>query len=56
MIAPLLGGQLLVIDRRFPVYAATVIFVIAGLAVLALPKEKPKSASGSRGDGYHLAH
>ncbi|KAG9014265.1 hypothetical protein FRB94_013575 [Tulasnella sp. JGI-2019a] len=57
MVAPLLGGQLMGIDRKLPVYAATVIFVVAGVAVLALPSEKaPSSGDSRRADGYQLAH
>jgi len=57
MIAPLLGGQLMGIDRKLPVYVATIIFVVAGIAVLALPSERaPSSGNSRRADGYHLAH
>ncbi|GJE98431.1 MFS general substrate transporter [Phanerochaete sordida] len=47
MIAPILGGMLLVIDNSFPVYASVVIFLIAGLSVLLLrEKEGEREASG----------
>lgn len=36
MIAPLLGGILLTLDRSFPVYTSVVIFGIAGVCVLLL--------------------
>jgi len=39
MIAPLLGGMLLVIDRSVPVYTGVVVFVIAGVAVLLLRED-----------------
>ncbi|KAG8889996.1 hypothetical protein FRB98_001431 [Tulasnella sp. 332] len=54
MIAPLLGGQLLVIDRRLPVYAAVVIFIVAGFSVLLLPSERAPTTETRRGDGYQL--
>ena len=47
MIAPILGGMLLVIDNSFPVYASVVIFLIAGFCVLLLrEKEGERGASG----------
>lgn len=45
MIAPLLGGTLLMIDASFPVYASVVIFLVAGLCVLLLREEE-----GERGN------
>jgi hypothetical protein len=39
MIAPLLGGTLLMIDRSFPVYTSVVIFAIAGICVLMLKED-----------------
>ncbi|KIJ64572.1 hypothetical protein HYDPIDRAFT_90001 [Hydnomerulius pinastri MD-312] len=36
MIAPLLGGALLVIDRSFPVYTSVVVYIITGVFVLLL--------------------
>ncbi|CAA7262874.1 unnamed protein product [Cyclocybe aegerita] len=44
MIAPLLGGVLLMMDRSFPVYTSVVIFAIAGICVLFL-----KEGEGDRG-------
>ncbi|KAF5361087.1 hypothetical protein D9756_005095 [Leucocoprinus leucothites] len=40
MIAPLLGGTLLMISRSIPVYTAVVVFVIAGCCVLLLREEE----------------
>lgn len=37
MIAPMLGGTLLAMDRTFPVYASAFVFVIAGVCVLLVP-------------------
>ncbi|EKM51853.1 uncharacterized protein PHACADRAFT_165177 [Phanerochaete carnosa HHB-10118-sp] len=48
MIAPLLGGTLLVIDNSFPVYASVAIFLIAGFCVLLL-REKAGEHGASRG-------
>ncbi|PFH49963.1 hypothetical protein AMATHDRAFT_62131 [Amanita thiersii Skay4041] len=39
MVAPLVGGMLLVIDRSIPVYTSAVTFVIAGLCVLLLKED-----------------
>lgn len=36
MIAPLLGGALLVVNRAFPVWTSVVIYVITGVFVLLL--------------------
>ncbi|TDL17241.1 MFS general substrate transporter [Rickenella mellea] len=36
MIAPVLGGVLLVLDRSFPVYTSVVIFAVAGVCTLLL--------------------
>ncbi|KZT44614.1 MFS general substrate transporter [Sistotremastrum suecicum HHB10207 ss-3] len=38
IIAPLLGGWLLMLDPAFPVYASAAAFVLAGICVLALPE------------------
>jgi hypothetical protein len=45
MIAPILGGILLMIDRSVPVYTSVVIFAIAGVCVLLL-KEEDRSTAG----------
>lgn len=41
MIAPLVGGALLVIDKSIPVYTSVVIFALAGVCVLLLNVEGP---------------
>ncbi|KAF9013162.1 major facilitator superfamily domain-containing protein [Cyathus striatus] len=53
MIAPMLGGFLLVIDRVVPVYTSVVVFVVAGFCVLLLNEGVGDSA---RGKGRVLAH
>ena len=47
MIAPILGGILLMIDRSVPVYTSVVIFAFAGFCVLLL-QEKPREAGKER--------
>jgi hypothetical protein len=49
MIAPLLGGTLLMINRSSPVYTSVVIFAIAGICVLML-KEDAGDSARERGD------
>ena len=39
MIAPLIGGILLTLDRSFPVYASVIVFVVAGVCVLLLDED-----------------
>jgi len=56
MIAPLLGGQLLVIDHRIPVYTSVIVFIAAGFTVLALPSEDEQQGHDPTADGYTLAH
>ncbi|KAF9481138.1 MFS general substrate transporter [Pholiota conissans] len=46
MIAPLLGGFLLMMDRTVPVYTSVVIFAIAGFCVLLLKEGEGDSARG----------
>ena len=46
MIAPLLGGTLLMIDSSFPVWASVIVFLIAGLCVLLLREEGKRGSSG----------
>lgn len=48
MIAPLLGGMLLMVNRSVPVYASVVIFAIAGVCVLLL---KEDAGDGGRESG-----
>ena len=40
MIAPILGGILLMMDRSIPVYTSVVTFTIAGFCVLLLKEEE----------------
>lgn len=47
MIAPILGGVLLMMDRSVPVYTSVVIFAIAGLTVLLL-SEEPRDPAKER--------
>ena len=51
MIAPILGGSLLMVDHSFPVYASIGIFVLAGICVLLLEEHE-----GERGGSRILAH
>ena len=44
MIAPILGGLLLMMNRSIPVYTSVVIFSIAGVCVLLLKEEAGESA------------
>ena len=48
MIAPLLGGMLLVIDRSIPVYTSVVGFVISGCCVLLLKDDSTRKRGGMR--------
>ncbi len=51
MIAPILGGTLLMIDHSFPVYASIGIFIVAGVCVLLLNEDE-----GERGGARTFAH
>ncbi|KAF4617804.1 hypothetical protein D9613_006183 [Agrocybe pediades] len=53
MIAPMLGGVLLMMDRSIPVYTSVVIFAIAGFCILLLKEGEGDSA---RGKGKTLVH
>jgi hypothetical protein len=46
MIAPMLGGILLMLDRSIPVYTSVIIFTIAGLCVLLLREGEGDSGRG----------
>jgi hypothetical protein len=46
MIAPMLGGALLVIDRSVPVYASIITFAVAGFCVLMLREGEGDSGRG----------
>ncbi|KAF8625910.1 hypothetical protein AX17_006636 [Amanita inopinata Kibby_2008] len=48
MIAPLLGGVLLVIDRSIPVYTSVFTFIISGFCVLLLREDKSPRKRGER--------
>jgi hypothetical protein len=50
MIAPMLGGMLLMIDRSVPVYTSVVIFAIAGVCVLMLKEGAGDSGGRSKGE------
>lgn len=49
MLAPLIGGALLVVNTSLPVYASIIVFAAGGLCVLPLKVSdvpgKPKGAS-----------
>ncbi|KAH9480727.1 putative MFS-type transporter PB1E7.08c [Psilocybe cubensis] len=49
MIAPMLGGILLMMDRSVPVYTSVVIFAIAGFSVLLLREGEGDSSRGKSG-------
>ena len=51
MIAPILGGSLLAIDRTVPVYTSIVIFVLSGICVLLI-----REREGQRGGAPSFAH
>ncbi len=44
MIAPIVGGALLMINPSFPVYASIVVFLLSGICVLLI-KENDSGAS-----------
>lgn len=46
MIAPILGGVLLVADRSLPVYTSVVIFALAGVCTLLLSEDEGRSGRG----------
>ena len=52
MVAPILGGSLLMVNNSFPVYASIVIFVVATVCVLLL-KEDEGDRGGSKGSFVH---
>lgn len=51
MIAPILGGSLLMVNNSFPVYASIIIFLVATVCVLLLNEDE-----GDRGASRSLAH
>ncbi|TFK63042.1 MFS general substrate transporter [Pluteus cervinus] len=46
MIAPIVGGMLLMLDRSFPVYVSIVVFTIASICVLLLNEGEGDSGRG----------
>ena len=44
MIAPILGGVLLMMNRSIPVYTSVVVFAIAGFCALLLKEEAGEGA------------
>ncbi|KXN80841.1 hypothetical protein AN958_07204, partial [Leucoagaricus sp. SymC.cos] len=54
MIAPLLGGTLLMINRAVPVYTSVVVFAIAGFCVLLLKEDEGDKST--RGKGKVIVH
>jgi len=54
MIAPLMGGALLMIDPSFPVYASVMVFVLAGTFVLFI--KEPNGASEGKGRRPAIVH
>ncbi|KAH7924538.1 MFS general substrate transporter [Leucogyrophana mollusca] len=49
MIAPMLGGALLVVDRAFPVYTSVVVYILTGIFVLML-----KESAGGKGEAAFI--
>jgi hypothetical protein len=65
MIAPLLGGTLLMISRAVPVYTSVVVFSLAGVCVLLLREGEGESfdrtgrgrrKGGAGGGGRVIVH
>ncbi|KAG6865049.1 hypothetical protein C0991_005495 [Blastosporella zonata] len=50
MIAPMLGGALLMIDRSIPVYTSVAVFVFAAFCVLLLRENEGDSGSRAKGE------
>lgn len=48
MIAPLLGGALLFVDRSFPVYASVVVYLVTALCIVPLHETAGQGANGER--------
>lgn len=53
MIAPILGGRLLMIDVSFPVYTSAVIFLVAGTCVLFLKEAEKQEGEENQGVVLH---
>ncbi|PPQ73324.1 hypothetical protein CVT26_015347 [Gymnopilus dilepis] len=57
MIAPMLGGMLLMVNRAIPVYTSVIVFAIAGFCVLLLKEGAGDSGARSRGkSGRTIVH
>ncbi|KAI0269991.1 major facilitator superfamily domain-containing protein [Gloeopeniophorella convolvens] len=54
MIAPIVGGTLLMVDTSFPVYTSIVVFALSGVCVLML--SETAGASGPKGGRGALVH
>ena len=55
MIAPVLGGALLVVSRSLPVYTSVVVFAIAGFCTLGLRVDEGSSKDDGKSERV-LAH
>jgi hypothetical protein len=47
MIAPMMGGALLMINPSFPVYASSVVFTLSGICVMLI--KEPKGSGEDKG-------
>ena len=54
MIAPLVGGTLLMIDPSLPVYASVLVFALAGTFVLFI--KEPNGANEIKGRRAAIVH
>jgi len=50
MIAPMLGGVLLMMDRTIPVYASVIGFAVAGFFVLLVPERDEDRQQRHKGE------
>ena len=55
MIAPIVGGALLMIDPSFPVYASIAMFVLSGICVLLI-EEVDNSTGEEDKDRWAAVH
>lgn len=53
MIAPVLGGALLMVSRALPVYTSVIVFIIAGLCTLLLRVEEEDERGKGAGGFVH---
>ena len=58
MIAPILGGALLMADRSLPVYTSIVVFLIAAVCTLCISEDEGHENGGGigRGGGGVVVH